>query len=150
MTLQAVPTAGEFQPWARILGPETLTLPGGGFVRDRYDYRAWFLDGIARRGGQAWEGRRTVYARVNHGRWIVDCAWCPAAMLTRPEAAWRIAYCAECGACYGVNEIRYPDDWQAIEQALVVRVSRDQQHWDARQRLEDLLRENASDEVLTP
>lgn len=83
---------------------------------------------------------RPLMARVNHGRWLGDCQ-CGDAPLIDPE--WRLAACLHCGAVYSAS-IELPDDWQAIDAALMKRPDAINRNWTPGETLEDLERENDS------
>lgn len=57
-----------------------------------------------------------VPARVDGGNWLVSCP-CGNAPATDPD--WRVAYCLACGAQFPA--VVFPEDWRAIEAALVAR-----------------------------
>lgn len=79
----------------------------------------------------------SVAARVNHGRWIVDCPSCPNAHLLPAEG--RAFVCAECGS--GPHDVEIPHDRDDIDAALAVRndVNR---NWSPGETVDDLLAEN--------
>ncbi len=143
-----------FKGYRFLLGPEQLSMGDSGHVDSPAMYRIWHTTTIHSRGGNAWDAGRQAIARVNHGRWIADCAWCAGGMLTRPS--WGVAYCAECGARYergtypNAHAVVFPEAYAVIEKLLLRRVRRDQQNWDARQSFDELQAENERAEVLTP
>lgn len=55
----------------------------------------------------------TVYARINHGRWVADCT-CGSAQFVSP--ADPRMWCVECGT--GWWQITFPPDYVAVEEAL--------------------------------
>lgn len=134
-----------FRGYRFLLGPEQLSVAPGQRVKSPAEYLAWHTCCVTERGGLPWDSPRPTRARVNHGRWIADCAWCKTGMFTRPE--WGVAYCAECGARYRQGLVKYPENHREIEAALLIRIRRDQQNWDSRQELGDLARENRRLEV---
>lgn len=77
-------------------------------------------------------------ARVNHGRWIADCARCGMGMFTHP--VWRIACCAECGAVY--RGVAFPAEIDEITRLLLQRPRRDTQNWEPGESLVRLRLEN--------
>lgn len=134
----------------RIIGPEQLQyVPGhpGRRVSTPDEYLGWHSAVVLAREGVPWDTDRKVTARVNHGKWIADCAWCKAGMLTRPE--WGVAYCVECGARYGKALVIFPKFPKDVEAPLLERVMRRQQNWDNRQGPAELKEENERDEVIT-
>lgn len=66
--------------------------------------------------------RKNLTARVDDGRWVVDCPNCNSALMTSSE--WSVFVCAECGSpetegrFYGVA---YPKDREKIERLLLLR-----------------------------
>lgn len=88
-------------------------------------------------------------ARVNHGRWVIDCDCgnCPSA---HPE--WELAICPNCGSEY---RPKFPKDREAVERVLLARARPDQRHFfpdrgvakarglKRRETLRDLIQENA-------
>lgn len=79
--------------------------------------------------------RGRVQARVNHGRWIVDCPACPSAVLA--GVTFR---CAECG--YGPAPVAWPEEAALIEAALAPRLL-ENRNWLPGETVFDLERENA-------
>ncbi|GGY29664.1 hypothetical protein GCM10010363_07640 [Streptomyces omiyaensis] len=65
----------------------------------------------------------TVYARINHGRWVADCS-CLSAQIVSP--ADPRMWCMECGT--GWWRITFPPDPAAIEEALDG-LPRTEQNW---------------------
>lgn len=68
-------------------------------------------------------------ARINHGRWIVDCPYCEGA-----EAAWKEEKLFLCMSCWnnGTNEfipVEFPDEIEDIESELSKRVKVENQNW---------------------
>lgn len=131
-----------------MLGPEQMLASAGRPVTTPELYLGWHTQIVTTRGGTPWDSPEPTKARVNHGRWIADCVWCPAGIPTRPE--WGVAYCGECGARYRKGMVVYPERHAAIGEVLSRRVNRSQQNWDDRQTVEDLEAENEREEVLTP
>ena len=81
-------------------------------------------------------------ARVDHGRWIVDCR-CGGARLGKPG---RFFWCTDCGNALAGGlqlEVVWPADVDAIEQALAGRLV-ENQHWFPHETIDDLLAENAA------
>ena len=137
-----------FSPYRFLLGPEQLSFYPGRRVSSPVEYLGWQVSMITQRGGDPWDSPEPTRARVNHGRWIVDCVWCNSGILTRPQ--WGVAYCGECGARYHIEQVEFPPQYKAIEKILLRRVRRDQQNWDHTQTVGDLASENELPEVITP
>lgn len=80
-------------------------------------------------------------AVVNHGRWIVRCPYCPSA-----EFASRTCHLFLCCECANQNngwlQVRWPNDAALIEQTLLARPGRHNQHWEPGETVADLLAEN--------
>lgn len=69
------------------------------------------------------ESAATIPAYVNHGRWVADCPNCNAGIAVWPENPR--ALCLGCGFLY---RIAFPDDTQAVEEALAPRRV-EHRHW---------------------
>lgn len=83
-----------------------------------------------------------VAARVEHGRWLLDCPFCPSAGLGDPDDPR--SYCPECrnGPVGGKwLPAAYPADLPAIEDALLVRPPQNRNWWPG-ESVADLLAEN--------
>jgi hypothetical protein len=78
-------------------------------------------------------------ARVDEGRWLIDCE-CGAGNLIHPD--WPAAACAACGAIH--RRIVWPDEREAIEGLLLERPSVRNQHWSPEETLDDLRDQNAT------
>ncbi len=63
----------------------------------------------------------SVFAEVNHGRWVAGCLFCTGAQAAAPGVPF---FCFSCGMAkndgYTANII-FPDNAEAIEQALLLR-----------------------------
>jgi len=81
----------------------------------------------------------TRFARVDHGRWIVDCE-CGAGLFVR--RGWALACCIDCGAQY--HDVRFPLEADEIERLLLARPKRENQSWWPSESVEELQRENAA------
>lgn len=117
-----------FPGYARLLGPEQLALGGLIVVRTAADYRKWHTLSVISRHGRPWDSPEPagrVY--IDAGRILASCRWCFTGMYTRPD--WGVAYCGECGARYGVGQVRFPANFAAIERILCRRPQRDTQQW---------------------
>lgn len=87
-------------------------------VVDEASYRAFALEKVAQRFGYAkplTERPEQPPSRVNHGRWVCDCA-CGSCAAVAPELD--IAICCECGNVY---RPLVPPDWQEAERVLLER-----------------------------
>jgi LSD1 subclass zinc finger protein len=89
--------------------------------------------------------RPVVAARVNWGRWIVDCPACPSALALAPGAP--VLRCWDCAA---VAEVAWPDDElrDGVERLLAVRPSPHTRNWTPGETLHDLLAENIAHDVV--
>jgi len=123
-----------------LIGPESLA-PAETRVplATASEYRRWQMRSIRQRGGVVFESDKPVEAFVNHGRWMVHCAWCANAPLTRPD--WGLACCMECGAFYPADKVIFPEQTEEITTILCKRARRDQQNWTC-ESLEALQEEN--------
>lgn len=133
--------------YTRIAGPETLRfMPGDVPVLTPELYLGWHAAQLSRADVARQERRGDMLeARVEHGRWIVDCPVCSVAgarvgMLTRPD--WGLACCAECGGVYRC--LVFPADYEAIVRILLERPSRMTQNWRVPETAADLQRENVA------
>lgn len=64
----------------------------------------------------------TIKARIDDGRWIVDCPNCNSALV--PSALVPLFICAECGSPDNAGRwrrVEYPEDRQEIERLLLLR-----------------------------
>jgi hypothetical protein len=76
-------------------------------------------------------------ARVDMGRWIIDCA-CGAGNAVHPD--WAFAACPACGAIH--RTIAYPNDRDDIERVLDERSHQWQKFWRPGETVETLRAEN--------
>lgn len=81
----------------------------------------------------------TVVARIDHGRWIADCACGSGVALRR---TWTTARCFGCGAVY--RSVQWPAAADRIEAALVKRSALATRNWWPTERVADLEAENAA------
>ena len=97
--------------------------------------RAWFATEVQmRRAFQSWLNNRRIkqwlhigpapVARVEHGRWLVDCPHCNGAELT--DKLWNSTICGSCGAEF--RQVSWPINMTEIEDVLLVRPPH-RQHW---------------------
>lgn len=68
----------------------------------------------------------SLYARINHGRWVADCV-CGSAQVVSPDDP-RFA-CPECG--YGWAQITFPDKPAAAEAEVSARPPHERNWWHA-------------------
>ena len=129
-----------FAPYIKIATAETLKFRDGTSVRTPAEYVGWHRECLEDRGSiaSAWMYAKPAPARINHGRWLADCPHCNGAALTHPS--WRLAGCSECG-CLMVN-VQFPNNYSAIEAALLRRPIRSTQNWTITENLTDIVREN--------
>ncbi|MCX5584288.1 hypothetical protein [Streptomyces erythrochromogenes] len=66
----------------------------------------------------------SIYARINHGRWVADCP-CGSAQVVTPDDA-RFA-CPECG--YGWAQLTFPAQPAAAEAAVADRAPHERNWW---------------------
>ena len=81
---------------------------------------------------------RPIVARVNHGRWLVDCVACGSGAGVDPD--WPEARCFGCGAIY--TSVVLPPDRVAIETVLVKRPRLDTRNWEPGETADTLRAEN--------
>jgi hypothetical protein len=63
-----------------------------------------------------------VAARINHGRWLVDCAGCNSALVV--DLGWEFFMCVECGNNHNERKwlrVVVPEQREAIEAELLKR-----------------------------
>lgn len=77
------------------------------------------------------------YARVDLGRWIIDCA-CGAGNAAHPD--WQGSACPACGAIH--RRVIFPDDREAIEAVLEERSRPGNKFWKPGETVADLVAEN--------
>lgn len=94
-------------------------------------------------------GREAVepvaHARVDAGRWIVNCPFCPAAYFAHPVE--RRSWCINCqnrGAGGRWVCVAWPDNWRAIESVLVVRPAPENRQWRPGDSVADLVALNVA------
>ena len=108
-------------------------------------YRLWAKEVLSGHGSSPilHDSSEQAAAVVNDGRWIVRCA-CTNAAIAHPGGAegWPdpIAICAECGTVYRPT---FPKNRASAEAALLARPEVRTRHWEAHERLADLINENA-------
>lgn len=81
----------------------------------------------------------TARARVNWGRWIVDCTTCTSALALPPGT--EAMQCWDCGAI--VPLIVWPPDVASIEAVLAYRPDPNTRNWEPGETVTDLIAENA-------
>jgi len=82
--------------------------------------------------------------RANHGRWIVDCPFCPSAQVASFED--HRFFCTDCGnKAVGGKwlEIEWPSDAQQIDDVLAARLP-ENANWRAHESIAALQAENAA------
>jgi len=119
---------------SRLLGPQQIL---SRHPADTSAYRERVIAKARRVGMPVQVDGRTLTAYVNEGRWVADCPHCFAGISIHPE--WDFAACLEC--CRTYRSVTLPVTWPDIEAVLDVRPVR-YQHWQTRESVEDLEREN--------
>ena len=84
-------------------------------------------------------GMKSLWAKVNHGRWIVDCPNCRSAQIASRETPF--FHCAECDSDW--FRITYPAERVAIELLLLKRPNIANRNWEPGETLTILEKENA-------
>lgn len=79
-----------------------------------------------------------LVAYVSAARWVSDCPVCNAGISLHRE--WPVGRCLGCGSVF--KNIRWPHDFDAIEDALVLRLNRTTQNWQPTETVDDLIAEN--------
>ena len=112
--------------------------------------REQYLALLAHQGGPLplLESQDSVPARINHGRWIVDCecrgaqlvyfsdlrTWCPRCGNVASGGAWR--------------QVAIPSNWRDIEQILNLRPELANRNWQPGETVEMLRNENSTHNLL--
>lgn len=81
--------------------------------------------------------RLRAWARVNWGRWVVDCPVCPDALMMGPGT--RLFQCWECGA---EADVVWPVNTAGIDRMLALRPMPNTRNWQPGETLHDLAVEN--------
>lgn len=87
--------------------------------------------------------KATAYARVDLGRWIVDCPWCKSAQHASRED--HRFFCVECGNAPVRGQwitVHWPNEWAEIEEILSKRPDKGNQWWSPGETLKSLQAEN--------
>lgn len=95
---------------------------------------------VTARGNLISESPTAITAFVSEGRWVADCPCCGSGISLHRD--WRAGRCYLCGAVYAT--VLWPVDFDAIEDALVVRLRRSTQNWAPSETCEMLINENLS------
>lgn len=90
--------------------------------------------------------RNMAYARVNWGRWVVDCQnpFCGSALMLRPGVP--AFECWDCGTEQGVS---WPSNWNDIQRLLLPRAPKFR-NWHPGETLHDLFMENIEHGAYNP
>jgi hypothetical protein len=94
------------------------------------------LEQIVRDRGLQRRAAHEMLVMVNGGRWLTLCPVCNNGVPCDPD--WSKTICIDCGT---VLIITFPEDWQAIERALVERPIANQ-NWLPGESVEQLVEEN--------
>jgi hypothetical protein len=94
-------------------------------VHDPASYRAVHRKAMENAGRDVEVVDTTVTARVNHGRWLVDCE-CHGAGLTSPHR-YNISACFDCGRVF--TNVLFPEAVERIEALLVLRPDITTRNW---------------------
>lgn len=90
---------------------------------------------VTGRGMTPRDGAGSVFAYVNHGRWVADCPCGGAELVTETRPLL-------CGSCGMVRRVVWPPDAEDIENLLAVRVDEKTQNWNPGETLAGLAFEN--------
>lgn len=107
-----------------------------GAPKNEGQMEAWVIQRLRTRGILPVKSKKVQSLYVNHGRWVVACSYCNNTIVSSPRLT--TAICLECGTAY---KVEVPEDWDAIEEALVVRPIASQ-NWTKETTVEELLAEN--------
>ena len=101
---------------------------GSKYVRKRIEAT------LAKAGVSSWKGD-TVYARLNHDRWLADCP-CNGAELVTP------GHTMLCGSCGAEHQVVFPDNPEDLEAVLAERDDTTKRNWNPGETVADLIVEN--------
>lgn len=90
-------------------------------------------------------------ARINHGRWIVDCPDCNGAQMVFGDSAAPVTMCPNCwngAALRRWRRVLFPKDRAEIEAALAMRPLPMNRNWSPGETVADLWHENAENGLL--
>ena len=109
----------------------------------------WFKNDFGARLPSNMTQKAITYARVDYGRWVVDCPWCKSAQHASRED--RRFFCVECGNA-PVNGhwigVFWPPEWEQIEELLSRRPHPGNQWWWPGETVQGLERENNENGVI--
>lgn len=93
-----------------------------------------------------------VAAYVNHGRWVVDCPFCPGALVASfLDQRFLCATCFNGSVGGAMVAVTFPDDYGAIEAELLKRPNEINRNWRPGETVADLVAEReASENGLPP
>ena len=96
-------------------------------------HRARIETALAKAGVSSWKGE-TVYAYINHDRWVADCPCNGAELVTRGETML-------CGSCGAEHAVVFPTNRAKIEGLLSVRDPANR-NWNLEETTDMLLADN--------
>ena len=98
--------------------------------------------GIVWLGGIPITDGEPLQPRINHGRWIVDCPFCPSAELMNESGLFM------CQSCWNINNgrayhnVAKPNNRIKVERALLKRPEQENRNWKPGETVAQLLAEN--------
>jgi hypothetical protein len=130
----------------RIITLETLPEAEMAFKMAPVSIWAWVAWLCLREGKPApqriWVCVGTVWARINHGRWIADCPHCSGALVVSRTDPY--FWCPACRmAQSGWQAVKFPGEADEIEAVLMKRPDKRTRNWYPGETVEALERENA-------
>lgn len=87
-----------------------------------------------------WAARGNVQAKINQGRWIVECPTCPGGA-EFADPAWPFFVCCSDGCGIGPLNVIFPGERDGLEHELLKRPDMRNRNW-TRETTADLRREN--------
>ena len=84
----------------------------------------------------------TVYAEMNHGRWVVKCLWCAGAELAREDSIFMCSNCGNKEIGHRWVRMEFPKSREVIEQILEKRPLMENRNYSKGESLAKLRREN--------
>lgn len=112
-------------------------------IRNTLDERALHGQIVRRPQGDA--RAPLLDARVNHGRWIVDCPWCSGAtILIDEDPRFFCCDCCNTGADHRYLPVRVRPDREVVERLLMRRPRMENRNCRPDETPDDLMRENTA------
>jgi len=89
-----------------------------------------------------WHTHGSVYAIVNHSRWVAQCPHCPNAMYVMPGMPFWCTNCLMTGNRGMAMEVDFLEEMDAIERVLLLRPDPKTRNWGPHETLDQLVAQN--------